>query len=149
MFHAAGWTFPWANVFAFATQVRVPRYTTYPNLVKKPFITDHAENSQLYPHLEPSSQFRRNTLLWRANCPSTSEDSSFTVYIRTDIRLDVQIGIINDPLAKPPPRPVTTIVAGAAPTAHLIEELEKKGIKPVHVYGLTYVPATHPIEQLS
>ena len=21
MFHAAGWTFPWANVFAFATQV--------------------------------------------------------------------------------------------------------------------------------
>lgn len=28
---------------------------------------------------------------------------------------------------------------GAAPTAHTIEQLEKKGIKPVHVYGLTYV----------
>jgi len=30
-------------------------------------------------------------------------------------------------------------VAGAAPTAHLIEELEKIGIDPIHVYGLTYV----------
>jgi len=29
--------------------------------------------------------------------------------------------------------------AGAAPTAHLIAELEQTGIKPVHVYGLTYV----------
>lgn len=27
--------------------------------------------------------------------------------------------------------------AGAAPTAHLISELEKLGFKPVHVYGLT------------
>lgn len=24
MFHAAGWTYPWANVFAFATQVITP-----------------------------------------------------------------------------------------------------------------------------
>lgn len=29
--------------------------------------------------------------------------------------------------------------AGAAPTAHLIAELQKIGIEPVHVYGLTSV----------
>jgi len=29
--------------------------------------------------------------------------------------------------------------AGAAPTAHLISELEKIGFKPVHVYGSTSV----------
>jgi hypothetical protein len=46
---------------------------------------------------------------------------------------------VNHPLAKKPPRRVRTAVAGAAPTAHLIEELERIGIVPVHVYGLTYV----------
>jgi len=41
--------------------------------------------------------------------------------------------------------------AGAAPTPHLISELEKKGIKPVHVYGLTetYGPFTRNYEQAS
>ncbi len=29
------------------------------------------------------------------------------------------------------------LIAGAAPTAHLIAELEKIDINPVHVYGLT------------
>ncbi|KAF5337366.1 hypothetical protein D9611_003317 [Ephemerocybe angulata] len=67
MFHAAGWTYPWANTFAFSTQ----------------------------------------------------------------------IGIVNDPQAQKLKRPVVAIIAGAAPTPHLIGELEKTGIKPVHVYGLT------------
>lgn len=64
---------------------------------------------------------------------------------------------MNDPQAKRPPQPITAIIgkpcandppesscyllryfkAGAAPTAHLIAELEKTGITPVHVYGLT------------
>ncbi|KAG5644750.1 hypothetical protein DXG03_007879 [Asterophora parasitica] len=51
----------------------------------------------------------------------------------------VQIGIVNDPQAQKPPRPVTAIIAGAAPTPHLIAGLETIGITPVHVYGLTYV----------
>ena len=71
-----------------------------------------------------------------------------------------QIGIVNDPMAGKLSRPVTAIIgafetissstigrsrvlklslAGAAPTAHIIAELEKKGINPVHVYGLTCV----------
>ncbi|CAA7266586.1 unnamed protein product [Cyclocybe aegerita] len=55
----------------------------------------------------------------------------------------VQIGIVNDPQARRPPQPITAIIAGAAPTAHLIAELEKTGIKPVHVYGLTEVGVTY------
>lgn len=51
----------------------------------------------------------------------------------------LQIGIVNDPAAKPLSHPVTAIVAGSAPTAQLIGQLEQIGITPVHVYGLTYV----------
>jgi len=51
----------------------------------------------------------------------------------------VEIGIVNDPAARKLPQPVNAIIAGAAPTAHLISELEKRGIQPVHVYGLTEV----------
>ncbi|KAG6832476.1 hypothetical protein H0H92_001522 [Tricholoma furcatifolium] len=49
----------------------------------------------------------------------------------------VQIGIVNDPLARKPPQAVKAIIAGAAPTPHLIAGLETLGITPVHVYGLT------------
>ena len=51
----------------------------------------------------------------------------------------LQIGIVNDVNARRVDHPVMAIIAGAAPTAHLLGELEKKGIQPVHVYGLTYV----------
>ncbi|TFK30585.1 AMP-dependent synthetase and ligase [Coprinopsis marcescibilis] len=111
MFHASGWTYPWANVFAFATQItlRTVNFT-------------HIWNHLIH--------------------------SGVTHYCGAPT---VQIGIINDPLARklPPSRPVTAIIAGAAPTAHLIAELEKKGIKPVHVYGLTetYGPFTRNYEQ--
>ncbi|KAK0481876.1 hypothetical protein IW261DRAFT_1472834 [Armillaria novae-zelandiae] len=49
----------------------------------------------------------------------------------------VQIGIVNDPSARKLARPISAIIAGAAPTAHLLGALEKIGIKPIHVYGLT------------
>ncbi|KAJ2928934.1 hypothetical protein H1R20_g8292, partial [Candolleomyces eurysporus] len=109
MFHAAGWTYPWANVFAFSTQIslRTVNYT-------------HIWNHLLH--------------------------SGVTHYCGAPT---VQIGIINDPLARELSRPVTAIIAGAAPTAHLIAELERKGINPVHVYGLTetYGPFTRNYRQ--
>ncbi|KAG2023311.1 AMP binding protein [Coprinopsis cinerea AmutBmut pab1-1] len=109
MFHAAGWTYPWATVFAFATQItlRTVNYT-------------HIWNHLIH--------------------------SGVTHYCGAPT---VQIGIINDPLARKLSRPVTAIIAGAAPTAHLIAELEKKGINPVHVYGLTctYGPFTRNYDQ--
>ncbi|KAF8649818.1 hypothetical protein AX16_005583 [Volvariella volvacea WC 439] len=97
MFHAAGWTFPWTNVFAFSTQItlRTVNFT------------------HIWHHLL---------------------HSGVTHYCGAPT---VQIGIINDPAAKTPPQPVSAIIAGAAPTPHLIGELEKLGITPVHVYGLT------------
>jgi len=109
MFHAAGWTYPWATVFASATQLTM-RTVDYP---------------QIWNHLL---------------------NSGVTHYCGAPT---VQIGIVNDPLARPLPHPVTAIVAGAAPTAHLLAELEKKGIKAVHVYGLTetYGPFTRSYEQ--
>ena len=48
-----------------------------------------------------------------------------------------QIGIVNAPQAKRLDHPITAIIAGSAPTAHLIGELEKISMRPVHVYGLT------------
>jgi hypothetical protein len=53
--------------------------------------------------------------------------------------LAYKIGIVTSPEARALPQPVTTIIAGAAPTPQVIGELEKKGIRPVHVYGLTQV----------
>ncbi|KAF5377501.1 hypothetical protein D9615_005269 [Tricholomella constricta] len=99
MFHAGGWTFPWASVFAFAAQVtlRTVDYT-------------HIWNHLLH--------------------------SGVTHYCGAPT---VQIGIINDPSARKPPQQVTAIIAGAAPTPHLIAGLETIGITPVHVYGLTEV----------
>ncbi|KIK06843.1 hypothetical protein K443DRAFT_129433 [Laccaria amethystina LaAM-08-1] len=111
MFHAAGWTFPWANVFAFATQVTL-------RTVDYAYIWNHLLHSAVTHY-----------------CGAPT----------------VQIGIYSHPLARRLPKPVTAIIAGAAPTPHLISELEKKGIKPVHVYGLTetYGPFTRNYEQAS
>lgn len=111
MFHAAGWTFPWASVFAFATQITL-RTVNYTHIWK------HLLNSGITHY-----------------CGAPT----------------VQIGIINDPLARKPPQPVKAIVAGAAPTPHLIASLETIGITPFHVYGLTetYGPFTRSYEQSS
>lgn len=111
MFHAAGWTFPWANVFSFATQITL-RTVDY-------------------------------TLIWQHLL-----QSGVTHYCGAPT---VQIGIVNHPLAKKPPRRIRAAVAGAAPSAHLIEELERIGIVPVHVYGLTetHGPCTRSYEQPS
>lgn len=62
----------------------------------------------------------------------------------------VQIGIINHPSARPVEHDIRTLVAGAAPSAFLINTLETKlNIKVVHVYGLTetYGPITNNVEQ--
>ncbi|KAF8912814.1 acetyl-CoA synthetase-like protein [Gymnopilus junonius] len=111
MFHAAGWTFPWASVFAFAKQVtlRTVNYT------------------QIWNH------FLHSGVTHYCAAPT------------------VQIGIVNDPQAKKPAQAISAIIAGAAPTAHLIAELEKTGIKPIHVYGLTetYGPFTRNYEHPS
>src|SRR5712672_3313526 len=53
----------------------------------------------------------------------------------------IKIGITNHPSAKRLPHPIKTIIAGAAPTAHLLAQLESKWFQSVHVYGLTYVHA--------
>ncbi|KAF9240924.1 acetyl-CoA synthetase-like protein [Melanogaster broomeanus] len=100
MFHAAGWTFPWANVFACATQIFM-RQVNYP-------------------------------VIWNHFI-----DSGVTHYCGAPT---VQIGIVNDPAARPLPHPISAIIAGSAPTAQVIGQLEQIGINPVHVYGLTLIP---------
>lgn len=61
----------------------------------------------------------------------------------------LKIGITNHPSARRLPHPIKTIIAGAAPTAHLLAQLESKGFQPVHVYGLTYVDAPLVLPNLS
>ncbi|CAE6449195.1 unnamed protein product [Rhizoctonia solani] len=98
MFHACGWTYPWANVFAFATQVTIRGVV--------------------------------NSIIWRH-----FTESGITHYCGAPT---VQIGIINAPEARRLEHQVHAIIAGSAPTAHLIGELEKKNIHVTHVYGLTF-----------
>ncbi|EIN13490.1 acetyl-CoA synthetase-like protein [Punctularia strigosozonata HHB-11173 SS5] len=104
MFHASGWTYPWAATFAMATQLTI-RTVSYP-LIWKHFL-----------------------------------HSGVTHYCGAPT---VQIGIVNDPAARRLREPISAIVAGSAPTAHLIGELTKLHINPVHVYGMTetYGPFT-------
>ncbi|KAJ3895067.1 hypothetical protein GG344DRAFT_39686 [Lentinula edodes] len=113
MFHAAGWTFPWANTFAFTTQITM-RSVDYPLIWK---------------------HFLHSRVTHYCGAPT------------------VQIGIVNDPAAKCPPQQIRAYIAGAAPTAHLIGSLEKIGIEPIHVYGLTeagtYGPFTRNYPQES
>ncbi|KAJ3719741.1 acetyl-CoA synthetase-like protein [Lentinula raphanica] len=111
MFHAAGWTFPWANTFAFTTQIAM-RSVDYPTIWK---------------------HFSHSNVTHYCGAPT------------------VQIGIVNDPAAKRPPQNIRAYIAGAAPTAHLIGSLEKIGITPIHVYGLTetYGPFTRNYSQKS
>ncbi|KDQ63757.1 hypothetical protein JAAARDRAFT_148420 [Jaapia argillacea MUCL 33604] len=97
MFHAAGWTYPWAITFSQATQITL-------RAIQFPLIWNHLLNSGVTHY-----------------CGAPT----------------VQIGLVNAPQCRPLPRKVTAIVAGSAPTAHLIGQLEKIGINPVHVYGLT------------
>ncbi|KAG8884140.1 hypothetical protein FRB97_005123 [Tulasnella sp. 331] len=97
MFHAAGWTYPWAITFAFATQICM-RSVRYPDI-------------------------------WRHFL-----QSNVTHYCAAPT---VQIGIFNSPEARRLENPVRAIIAGSAPTAHLIAELEKLNIQVTHVYGLT------------
>ncbi|KIM67169.1 hypothetical protein SCLCIDRAFT_1210660 [Scleroderma citrinum Foug A] len=104
MFHAAGWTFPWANVFACATQI-ILRSVNYHTIWK---------------------HFLHSGVTHYCGAPT------------------VQIGIVNCSAAQPLTRPISAIIAGSAPTAQVIGQLEQLGIKPVHVYGLTetYGPFT-------
>ncbi|KAI0072767.1 acetyl-CoA synthetase-like protein [Panus rudis PR-1116 ss-1] len=104
MFHACGWTFPWAVTLSCATQITL-RTVSYPH------IWNHLLNSGVTHY-----------------CGAPT----------------VQIGLINAPEARRVSRPISAAVAGSAPTAQLIADLEKLGINPVHVYGLTetYGPFT-------
>ncbi|KAF8527924.1 acetyl-CoA synthetase-like protein [Hysterangium stoloniferum] len=111
MFHACGWTFPWANVLAYTTQVTL-RTVSY-DLIWKNFL-----------------------------------HSGVTHYCAAPT---VQIGIVNAGEARRLGNRIVAVIAGSAPTAHLIGELEKIGIQPVHVYGLTstYGPFTRNYVQPS
>ncbi|KAJ3482473.1 hypothetical protein NLI96_g6951 [Meripilus lineatus] len=104
MFHACGWTYPWALTMAFASQITLR--TVNPKL-----IWNHLLNSGVTHY-----------------CGAPT----------------VQISLVSAPEARKVPRPVTAIIAGSAPTAQLLGELEGKGISVVHVYGLTetYGPFT-------
>ncbi|KAG9045239.1 hypothetical protein FS837_006777 [Tulasnella sp. UAMH 9824] len=92
MFHACGWTYPWATTFGFAAQLFI-RSIRYPD------IWHHFRNSGVTHY-----------------CAAPT----------------VQIGIVNATEARRLDTAITAIIAGAAPTAHLIGELEKKNI---NTYG--------------
>lgn len=98
---------------------------------------DHNSHCRQLPDLETPVVLRSDALLRCTHCSGNLRFTSFEFASEAHLRL--QIGIVNHPDARPLPKPVTTIIAGAAPTAHLISELEKKNFTPAHVYGLTYV----------
>ncbi|KZS92936.1 AMP-dependent synthetase and ligase [Sistotremastrum niveocremeum HHB9708] len=103
-----GWTFPWANTFAMATQVTL-RTVSYPHIWK------HLLHSGISHY-----------------CGAPT----------------VQISIAAAPEARRLAKPVKAIIAGSAPTAALIGELENRNIKAIHVYAnQTYGPFTRNYER--
>jgi fatty-acyl-CoA synthase len=56
----------------------------------------------------------------------------------------VAIALVNDPTARPLPRPVVALLGGAPPSPALLERMGELNFHPVHLYGLTetYGPAT-------
>ncbi|PSS31077.1 hypothetical protein PHLCEN_2v2409 [Hermanssonia centrifuga] len=103
MFHACGWTYPWAITASFATQITLRT----------------VDPAQIWYHL------LRSGVTHYCAAPT------------------VQISLLNAKEAQPVPRKVTTIIAGSAPTAQLIGDLETKGILP------TYGPFTKAYVQPS
>ncbi|KAH8835203.1 hypothetical protein DL96DRAFT_32999 [Flagelloscypha sp. PMI_526] len=82
-----------------------------------------------------------NDLIWKNLAKTTHFCAAPTVLI----------GLVNHGKAHKVAHPIKAAIAGAAPTAHLLEELEKINIAPVHVYGLTetYGPFTRCYPQPS
>ncbi|OBZ65771.1 Acetate/butyrate--CoA ligase AAE7, peroxisomal [Grifola frondosa] len=108
MFHACGWTYPWAVTLASAAQITL-RQVSYP------LIWNHLLNSGVTHY-----------------CGAPT----------------VQIGLVNAPQATRLSKPVSAIVAGSAPTAHLIEELEKEEYHPgSRIWINTYGPTTRCYDQ--
>ena len=89
--------------------------------------------------LESSLQFFCHPLLWGSHCTGNPVPEPRALSLPFDAHHFQQTGLVNCRQVKKLPRPVTAIIAGSAPTAHLIASLEKLGIIPVHVYGLTSV----------
>lgn len=116
MFHACGWTYPWAITLAFASQVS--SYNT---------LNGRSECSRFVVQITLRTVSPK--LIWNHLL-----NSGVTHYCGAPT---VQIALVSAPEARKVPRPVTAIVAGSAPTAQLLGELEAKGINVVHVYGLT------------
>ncbi|KAI0689436.1 acetyl-CoA synthetase-like protein [Cytidiella melzeri] len=109
MFHASGWTFPWAITASFATQITLRT----------------VDPTKIWYH------FMHSGVTHYCGAPT------------------VQISLVNAPEAQAVPQKIAAIIAGSAPTAQLLGELEKKGIEPIHVYGLTetYGPFTRAYAQ--
>ena len=84
--------------------------------------------------METPTQLWCYALLRRSNSAGSKSRISVAVL---EFIFGRQIGIVNAAQARRVDRPVIAIIAGSAPTAHLIEELEAKSMRPVHVYGLT------------
>lgn len=76
MFHAAGWTYPWATVFAFATQVGTPwviQRTLFNNR-RSLLVQDNAQDSRLLPYLESFPPLWSHALLWCTDSSGTRFD---------------------------------------------------------------------------
>lgn len=90
MFHAAGWTFPWANTFAFTTQVCI--FERICLIITEHFPSQIMMRSVNYP------------LIWKHLL-----ESRVTHYCGAPT---VHIGIVNDPAAKRPPQQIKAYIAG-------------------------------------
>lgn len=101
-------------------------------------LLDYYSCGKARPNMGAFLKVRRNALLWSPHSTGTTcNDLIVCIGVKLNVKLPLQIGIINHPDARLLERPINAIIAGSAPTAHLIGELEKKNIHVVHVYGLT------------
>ncbi len=124
MFHATGWTFPWAVTAVRGTHYML-RKIDYPEIWRL-LKTEAISHYNAAPTV--------NTLL----CADPNAEKLPGEL--TSSRKLCQIANVGCAMTEP----VRVTVAASPPTAYLFETMEKLNLKPVHVYGLTetYGPIT-------
>ena len=133
-FHVVGWCFPWSTTMAMCTQMCL-RSMDY-DLIWQEFLHGGVTHYNAAPTVCVSSLLVSFSLpspeRARPGDPRLADFEKVPPLTRPRSLARSQIAIVGHPKARKLDKPLLATIAGAAPTATLIEQLEKLGITVVH-----------------